>query len=64
MRAAFLGVQLLDGFWTTADNVNGRLPALMEEAGFRESTETGAQATLFGTIAFYRELKTPAAAPS
>lgn len=33
MRAAFLTVQLLDGFATTRDNVRGRLPDLMAEAG-------------------------------
>lgn len=34
MRAAFFLVQLLDGFETTADNVAGRMPALIAEAGF------------------------------
>ena len=33
MRAAFLGVQLLDGFETTVDNVEGRLLPLMR-SGF------------------------------
>ncbi|MEO6473395.1 MAG: class I SAM-dependent methyltransferase [Aeromicrobium sp.] len=33
-RAAFFGLQLLDGFATTADNVNGMLPGFIVEAGF------------------------------
>lgn len=56
MRLAFLGVQLLDGFATTADNARGRLAPLMEEAGLVEVAETHREATLFGTIALYRAL--------
>lgn len=36
MRVAFLLVQLLDGFETTADNVNGKLPGLFTAAGFQD----------------------------
>lgn len=50
MRLAFLPVQLLDGFETTADNVAGRLPTLIAEAGFREVEETHRQRTAFGTL--------------
>ena len=34
MRAAFLVVQLLDGFATTGENAAGRLPEIVAEAGF------------------------------
>jgi hypothetical protein len=54
MRAAFLGVQLLDGFRTTRDNVAGKLPGLMQEAGFVEVSETHHEATLFGTLSLYQ----------
>lgn len=54
MRALFLSIQLLDGFETTRDNVRGRLPDLMREAGFMGVEETGRQTTLFGTLSFYR----------
>ena len=54
MRVAFLGVQLLDGFTTTADNVAGRLSPLMREAGFADAVETHREMTVFGTLALYR----------
>lgn len=54
MRAAFLSIQLLDGFETTQDNVRGRIPALMREAGFIGVEETERRMTIFGTLAFYR----------
>lgn len=40
MRLAFLGVQLLDGFRTTADTIRGHLPRLIAEAGFAPVAET------------------------
>ena len=46
----FVLVRLLDGFETTADAVQGRLPALMQEAGFRHVVEVAAVATLLGTM--------------
>lgn len=49
IRAMFYMVQILDGFETTADNVNGLLPSMMAEAGF-EVKETSNYDTLFGTI--------------
>jgi ubiquinone/menaquinone biosynthesis C-methylase UbiE len=54
MRAAFLGVQVLDGFVTTGDSVRGSLPELIAEAGFREVAETHRLRTPLGTIALYR----------
>lgn len=56
MRVAFLGVQLLDGFETTADSVDGVLPWLMEQAGFGGVSETGREMTVFGTLSLYRGL--------
>jgi SAM-dependent methyltransferase len=57
MRAAFLGIQLLDGFTTTADNVRGLLPQLMRDAGFGEVSETRRYTTVFGTMSLYRAQK-------
>lgn len=54
MRGAFFVVQLLDGFATTADNVAGRLPELMAEAGFASVHEGERIRTPLGTIALYR----------
>lgn len=54
MRAAFLSVQLLDGFATTSDNVNGRLIPMMREAGFVDVEETYRERTLFGTLSLHR----------
>jgi ubiquinone/menaquinone biosynthesis C-methylase UbiE len=57
MRLAFLGVQLLDGFETTADNAKGLLPALMRQAGFSAVEETHREMTMFGTLAMFRGSK-------
>ena len=57
MRLAFHGIQLLDGYVTTADNVAGRLPQLIAEAGFAGVEETTRYATLFGTLSLYRAHK-------
>lgn len=54
MRVAFLSVQLLDGFATTTDNVQGALVPLMEQAGFLGVTETHRRRTVFGTLSLYR----------
>jgi ubiquinone/menaquinone biosynthesis C-methylase UbiE len=54
MRAAFLGVRILDGFETTADNIDGALPALMQRAGFLDVAETRRERTIFGTLSMYR----------
>ncbi len=57
MRAAFLSVQFLDGFRTTTDNVRGRLPALIAEAGFADVAETHRARTLFGTLSLFRAVR-------
>jgi len=56
MRGAFLVVQLLDGFETTGDSVQGKLLGYMEQTGFKEVKETKRFATLFGTVCLYRGL--------
>src|SRR4029078_7875318 len=57
MRALFYGVQLLDGFATTAENVEGMLPELFREAGFRDVGETESFSTVLGTLALYRAVR-------
>lgn len=54
MRVAYLGIQLLDGFATTTDNVAGRLPVFMRDAGFVDVQETRRFSTLLGTMSLYR----------
>lgn len=56
MRGAFLAIQLLDGFATTTDNVRGRVPELMTEAGFTNVQETHREMTIFGTLSLYRAI--------
>jgi cyclopropane fatty-acyl-phospholipid synthase-like methyltransferase len=57
MRAAFLLVQLFDGFETTSDNIEGRLPDLMRTAGFENIEEGSRFMTVFGTLALYHARK-------
>ena len=55
MRLAFFGVQLLDGFESTSDNVREGLVPRMREAGFA-ATETHREMTVFGTLSLYRAM--------
>jgi ubiquinone/menaquinone biosynthesis C-methylase UbiE len=57
MRSAFFLVQLLDGFNTTTDNVNGLLPEFFNKAGFEEVQEAARYATMFGSMALYKAKK-------
>lgn len=57
MRPLFFMVQLLDGFETTGDNVCGRLPGMIADAGFSGVREEGRLATLFGAITYWRTVK-------
>jgi len=50
MRILFFLVQLLDGFSTTTDNVKGRVPELIREAGFAEVREVNHFNTPFSTL--------------
>ena len=54
MWVASLGIRWLDGGETTADNLNGRLVGLMEEAGFSTAEEAHQEMTMFGTLSLYR----------
>ena len=49
-RAAFAIVRLVDGRSTTSDNVEGRIPAMIEAAGFRLLGTPERIATPFGTL--------------
>lgn len=53
MRGAFFLVQLLDGFATTTENVQGKLPDYFREAGFIDVEETKCLMTVFGTLSLY-----------
>ena len=57
MRALFYQIQLLDGFTTTADNVQGLLPESMKGAGFSDVKEVDTVSTIFGTMSLYSALK-------
>lgn len=50
MRAAFLAIQLFDGFATTTDNVRGRLPAMLWDAGFKDIRVDSRMRTMFGSM--------------
>ena len=54
MSAAFLSIRMLDGFENTADNVNGELTRIFEEAGLENAEQTDRLRTVFGTMALYR----------
>ncbi|MFO0739611.1 MAG: class I SAM-dependent methyltransferase [Labilithrix sp.] len=54
MRAAFLSIQLLDGFANTADHVRGALPAYLREASFANVAERRRERTICGVVSFYR----------
>jgi ubiquinone/menaquinone biosynthesis C-methylase UbiE len=59
MRLAFYGIQLLDGFRTTQDNVQGMLPRFMSDCGFAQVRETRRFRTVFGTLSLYQARKGP-----
>jgi len=56
-RAAFVAIQLLDGFANTRDNVRGRLVELFSEAGFVEVGERRSFTTVFGNMALHRAVR-------
>jgi ubiquinone/menaquinone biosynthesis C-methylase UbiE len=49
-RVVFSLIRRFDGAGRTVDNLEGRLPQLIAEAGFDEVHETGHAATVFGTL--------------
>lgn len=54
MRAAFTIVQLVDGFTTTDDNVKGRIPGMLRDAGLVDVEVTGHLRTVCGTLSLVR----------
>lgn len=50
MRALFAGLQVLDGFSNTADHPAGRLPRMIEDAGFREVRREDRLRTVWGSF--------------
>ena len=57
MRLLFYQIQLLDGFTTTRDNVEGRIPSLMQAAHFSDVREVAQFSTMFGTMTLYNACK-------
>ena len=53
----FYFVQILDGFATTKDNVDGKLPTYVEKSGFMDVVETGYINTKIGTYCYYKGIK-------
>ena len=53
-RAAFLAVQVLDGFETTRDSVTGAFPHMVGEAGFDAIREAEPLHTPLGVMRFWR----------
>ena len=57
MRFVFYIVQFLDGFETTTDNVKGKIPEYLINAGFNEVKEIGKIDTILGTVSIYQGKK-------
>ncbi len=57
MRFSFYAVQLLDGFKTTNDNVNGLMPQFISDAGFQDVEEEDFINTKIGTYSYYTATK-------
>lgn len=57
MRFSFYAVQLLDGFKTTNDNVNGLMPQFISDAGFEQVSEVDFINTKIGTYSYYTATK-------
>jgi ubiquinone/menaquinone biosynthesis C-methylase UbiE len=57
MRLAFGLVQLLDGFKTTNDNVQGRIPDFISEAGFQNVEVSQSINTAVGTFSYFQSIK-------
>ena len=57
MRTAFLTVQLLDGFETTRDHVNGSFLDIWMKTDFQHVRQTTSFQSLFGTITLFQATK-------
>jgi ubiquinone/menaquinone biosynthesis C-methylase UbiE len=58
MRLLFFVVQVFDNFYTTNDNIKGKLPQLIQNRGFQQVEIVGNQSTLFGTLSYFKAVKT------
>ena len=58
MKMLFYPIQVLDGFASTRDNVQGLLPGLFEEGGLESVSLRKELRTIFGTLALYSACKT------
>lgn len=57
MRFLFFVLQVFDNFYTTNDNVKGKLPELIRKGGFQRVDIVGNQSTLFGTLSYFKAIK-------
>lgn len=57
MRTLMFSEQWLDGYQNTIDNIKGRLPVILEEAGFSEVREIKKYDTVLGTIRLLKAVK-------
>lgn len=57
MRFTFGFVQLLDGFKTTNDNVNGLVPKFISEVGFSDVSVLQSLNTAIGTFSYFKATK-------
>ena len=57
MRTLFYPVQLLDGFKTTQENVEGKLPAFIQQAGFSLVEIKKSFSTVYGTLQLFKAKK-------
>jgi ubiquinone/menaquinone biosynthesis C-methylase UbiE len=62
--AAFLTVQLLDGFATTQSHRQGRVPELLRAGGFATAEELGHMRLIAGTVRFWRAIPVSAVPPA
>lgn len=63
MRAAFLALQLVDGFDGTRDHAADRLPGFLAEAGFADVRRQRRLRTTWGVLELLRATAAPAPAP-
>lgn len=56
-RLAFYPVQLLDGFATTDEHVQGKLTTRFDDGGFNDVNDIAHLQTIFGTLRFIRAVK-------
>lgn len=63
MRLLFYFIQMLDGFESTQDNVQGLLPVVLRDCGFKQPTLRDTIPTVFGTMALYSAVKSKEHSP-